>query len=472
MTEPAEGRTFITALNRNLTDAEALAGALPVNLRSAASVYSIAQADALLDTKEPDITAGTSADIWQGDKTWITKAGLPISTATQTALDLKLTTTDLTGAAVATAAVTSLFALSGSDLKRLDVAFNPNVSSTNRFGMLNGGGIFLHENKSAEPTDNVGFALRLQSELTYTGGTPGDVVSLHWTKATVSAGVADYVWAGLDIVDSSATGGQNVARYMQGLKRAVGPVWGAVAEARDLSYSGGVGALGSLVGMEIDVFANGTDVGSSRVGLDIVVGKGIDAEPAPNAARAIRIGPVNGSALNGTFSNGLELTGTITQGIEIVSTGTTGIRFGAASVHVLGVNFSLGTFSGAPIRLAAEQKIQLEATGAITIGYEASGTKFAVKSGATERLAINTSTGAISIAGSQVLAARKTGWGTPSGTLSRAAYASYAGQDVSVAYVEAEAQATDDAVKLLSQTVTALLTEVHSATSGMGFIGT
>jgi hypothetical protein len=43
-----------------------------------------------LDLKEDEITATTSADIFQGDKTFVPKSGLPISTATQTALDLKV----------------------------------------------------------------------------------------------------------------------------------------------------------------------------------------------------------------------------------------------------------------------------------------------------------------------------------------------------------------------------------------------
>jgi hypothetical protein len=78
---------------------------------------------------------------------------------------------------------------------------------------------------------------------------------------------------------------------------------------------------------------------------------------------------------------------------------------------------------------------------------------------------------AFQIAGAQVVNARKTGWGSPSGTLSRAAYAAYAGQSVSVGYVQAEAQATDDALKLLARVVAALLTDLHFATSGHGLIG-
>lgn len=80
-------------------------------------------------------------------------------------------------------------------------------------------------------------------------------------------------------------------------------------------------------------------------------------------------------------------------------------------------------------------------------------------------------TTAFKVGASQVLSARKTGWGSPSGTLSRSAYASYAGQTVSNPPTQGEVQALDDAVKLLSQTVAALLTDFHSATSGHGAIG-
>ena len=56
--------------------------------------------------------------------------------------------------------------------------------------------------------------------------------------------------------------------------------------------------------------------------------------------------------------------------------------------------------------------------------------------------------------------AASTGWGAASGTLSRAAYASYAGQTVSNPPTQAEMQALDDAVKLLSRTVVALVTDL------------
>jgi hypothetical protein len=54
------------------------------------------------------------------------------------------------------------------------------------------------------------------------------------------------------------------------------------------------------------------------------------------------------------------------------------------------------------------------------------------------------------------------GWGAASGTLSRAAYASYAGQTVSNPPTQGEMQTLDDAVKLLSQTVAALISDLRT----------
>jgi hypothetical protein len=72
----------------------------------------------------------------------------------------------------------------------------------------------------------------------------------------------------------------------------------------------------------------------------------------------------------------------------------------------------------------------------------------------------------IKIGTNQIIGARKTGWGTPSGTLDRTALAAYAGQTVSAGYVQAEAQATDNAIKKLSQVVAALINDLHASGAG------
>lgn len=51
-------------------------------------------------------------------------------------------------------------------------------------------------------------------------------------------------------------------------------------------------------------------------------------------------------------------------------------------------------------------------------------------------------------------------WVDPTGTPSRATFASYAGQTVSVGYVQAEVQAIDDHVKILSERLTALIQDL------------
>lgn len=64
------------------------------------------------------------------------------------------------------------------------------------------------------------------------------------------------------------------------------------------------------------------------------------------------------------------------------------------------------------------------------------------------------------VAGTAVVGARATGWGAASGTLGRAAYASYAGQTMGATYSQSAAQATDDGLKALAQRVAAIITDL------------
>lgn len=54
-------------------------------------------------------------------------------------------------------------------------------------------------------------------------------------------------------------------------------------------------------------------------------------------------------------------------------------------------------------------------------------------------------------------------WGTPSGTLSRTTFAAYSGQNVSNPPTEAEVQAIDDHVEILSRRMAALITDLRTA---------
>lgn len=65
-------------------------------------------------------------------------------------------------------------------------------------------------------------------------------------------------------------------------------------------------------------------------------------------------------------------------------------------------------------------------------------------------------TGVYQIAGTQVVGPQEIGWTAATGTPNKGAYATYAGQTTSANYVQAEAQATDDATKANSQRIKAI----------------
>lgn len=61
-----------------------------------------------------------------------------------------------------------------------------------------------------------------------------------------------------------------------------------------------------------------------------------------------------------------------------------------------------------------------------------------------------------------VLKVQTPAWADPTGTLTRTTFAAYAGQTVSAAYAAAEAQATDNHVKVLSERLAALITDLRA----------
>ena len=91
-------------------------------------------------------------------------------------------------------------------------------------------------------------------------------------------------------------------------------------------------------------------------------------------------------------------------------------------------------------------------------------------SGGAEKIRITPANASINVAsggfyavnGTYVVGARKAGWGATSGSVSRAAYASYPGQTLGASYSLTAAQTTDNAVAALSQTVAALLSDLTS----------
>ncbi len=104
----------------------------------------------------------------------------------------------------------------------------------------------------------------------HTGGTAGFVNSAILAKTFVSAGNTNFEWGITGVVDNSATAGENVGGYFQGIKRSTGPTWGSVIEVIDKT---GANPTTAAVAVEIDITGNGADNFNNRIGIDIACRK-------------------------------------------------------------------------------------------------------------------------------------------------------------------------------------------------------
>lgn len=217
----------------------------------------------------------------------------------------------------------------------------------------------------------------------YTGGTPGNTINALRLQSNVSAGVANFEWVFLSVLNNSATAGQNVAGYLQAKKQAgAGPTWSATCEARDTS--GAANPTTGLIGIEVDVFADGGDSGLNRVGIDIVGGVGVST--GPTIGYGLRIGPQNGTSTNCNFVNGVYLYGTMTRGINL-----------ACSSCAVGIDTSLATLSAAALRMATGQFIGLDGSDLNRITFD--GTGLVYRSSGNSQSKLNTD-GSVSFGGS------------------------------------------------------------------------
>jgi hypothetical protein len=179
------------------------------------------------------------------------------------------------------------------------------------------------------------------------GGTAGFVNAASVARTTTGASETSFEWTTLSIMNNYSAAGENVAFYGQGNKRAVGGTWAGVFEARDFTQVNN--PVGGLVGLEVDVFANGTDTGIERIGIDVVAGKGVSSGTLPTVGVGLRMGPVNATSTNGQYSNGIQLLGNMTSGINLACSGTWGV-YATGSLSV-GVDLSNATTSTSAIRI-------------------------------------------------------------------------------------------------------------------------
>jgi hypothetical protein len=211
---------------------------------------------------------------------------------------------------------------------------------------------------SASSSDISDFAVRRNAN--YVGGTPGFVNSALRVDTYVAAQATNFEWGITSTLHNTATAGENVAIYGQGLKSSgAGPTWAGVFEARDTS--GNANSTTGLIGLEVDVFANGTDTHNARIGADIVCGIGVGATDAPTIYAGIRVGPQNGVSTNATFFNGLlfDNTAIASAGINFSNVnGPVGIAF--SGELQIGIDLSTVNTSVAAIKVGGGKKLAFD----------------------------------------------------------------------------------------------------------------
>lgn len=254
--------------------------------------------------------------------------------------------------------------------------------------------------------------LRVQRTTNYSGA-GANAYENYTVKVllTANAAAGSYETGVLTVLDNYATStsAENVAHHVQANKRSTSPTWCLANEASDLTATADPAT--GLVGIEQVVAANGTDASKNRVGLDIIASRpnsgGVYSGVAAEVGYGIRLinqtadtGTANKFVIGAGFLGNYRIAVIDTSGATL-DTGCVALRMGSGQL------FSLTTNSDRTLDYSSGY-----------LNYRVAGTpKYQVDdSGNTNQM------GVLKISGVQILSSQSTGWGAPTGTLSRAAF--------------------------------------------------
>jgi hypothetical protein len=248
--------------------------------------------------------------------------------------------------------------------------------------------------------------MQIRRDVNYTGGSVGFLNSALRIQSNVNSSANPYECGMFVIQDNHASGAQHFAMGSQANKFGTGPSWSLVTEVHEKTAT--ADPINATIGYELDVCANGTDVFFQRFGLAIIAKK-----ENPSGAQCV-------------VGTGISLAG----GSPGEALYGIGLQFGRAIVATTfndAIDMSTATINGAGIRMATDQCIAFDVGATRTIRYNVGaggirmqlpgGHVFDFKDGGDFNL-----TGNILSLGTQVLTSRRTGWGTPTGTTSRATF--------------------------------------------------
>jgi len=251
--------------------------------------------------------------------------------------------------------------------------------------------------------DSTSSAFKIYRDASYSGGTPGYVNGGIYVQTTVGAAATSFEWAIVGVVYNYATAGENVGVYGQGNKMSVsGPTWGGVFEGTDLTNANVSGSSGGLLGIEVDIWANGTDgvdsinsstgvqtIGARRIGVDITAGNaqlirnGVNGIGRGEAFAGVRVGGSTNATTGGAYYNGLAIKTALSAGVYNYAQSTWGIRH--TGQYIVGIDLAEAQHTTSAIRIKANDTIALEATSAIQLKYNSTSGYIEFYNGSTRR---------------------------------------------------------------------------------------
>ena len=201
------------------------------------------------------------------------------------------------------------------------------------------------------------------------GGTVGYVNPTIFARTITGATETSFEWTNVAVMDNYSAAGENVALYGQGNKRAVGPTWGIVSEARDFTQV--ANPTKGLIGLEVGLFANNTDTNLQRVGIDVSVGKGVAGGTINTTTYGVRVGPTNNDLTEGQVTDGIALNGNMAVGIQVSSSGTWGIQL--SGTYGVGIDLGTSTNSTSAIRIKNGDNMAFDASSVYRLRHNSSG---------------------------------------------------------------------------------------------------
>lgn len=253
------------------------------------------------------------------------------------------------------------------------------------------------------------YTFEIYRNATYAGQvhTPGFVngaLRVESIAGQTGSNGGSYEWGITSNMTVNATdASQNVAIYGRTVKAVsrTGGTWAGCLEVKDTTN----GQTGAIIGLEVDLKANGANGNFNRVGIDVVsVNSAVEdggTGTAPTITYGVRVGPQNGDSNNGGYSVGYAVTAnvdpdvatntmTCATGFMVNANGTRG--FWDRGTKDAGVVLS-GTYALGAITIPANQYITLNGTNTIKFRYESSANRIQFYNGSTKIGFINTNTG-------------------------------------------------------------------------------